>query len=87
MPHPLKWDYNCVLPIRAFYKEVGLPSSIVFRLAFCISGRVTLGIGSLYHLCRVTRLGEPAVCLLKPCRNSRLGEPRRRAISMGLDMM
>ena len=46
----------------------------------------TLGLGSPYHLGRVTLLVGLAVCLLKPCKSSRYGYPRRRAISVGLDM-
>ena len=65
---------------------VGLPSFIVFRLSLYMSGRVTLGLGSHYHLGRVTLLVGLAVCLLKSCKSSRKGDPRRRAISVSLDM-
>ena len=37
----------------------GLPSSIDFRLSLYMSGRVTLGLGSPYHLGRVTLLVGP----------------------------
>ena len=50
---------------------VGLPSFIVFRLLLYMSGRVTLGLGSHYHLGRVTLPLGLAVCLLKPCKSSR----------------
>ena len=36
-----------------------------------MSGRVTLGLGSQYHLGRVTIIVGLAVCLLKPCKCSK----------------
>ena len=50
---------------------VGLPSYIVFRLSLYMSGKVTLGLVSPYHLGRVTLLEGLAVCLLKPCKSSK----------------
>ena len=50
---------------------VGLLSYIVFRLSLYMSGRVTLGLGSPYHLGRVILLVGLAVSLLKPCKSSR----------------
>ena len=44
----------------------GLPFSIVFRFSLYMSGRVTLGLGSPYHLGRVTLLVGLAVCLPSP---------------------
>ena len=49
----------------------GLPSSIVFLLSLYMSGSLTIGLGSLYHLGRVTLPVGLVVCLLKPCKSSR----------------
>ena len=71
---------------RAFLQGGRVTLLYCFRLSRYMSGRVTLGVGSPYHLGRVTLLVGLAVCLLKPCKSSKEGYPRRRAISVGLDM-
>ena len=59
---------NVVQEFRAFLQ--GSSSSFIFRLSVQRSGRVTLDLGLHYYLSRVTLLGGPAVCLLRPYKSS-----------------